>query len=165
MSFACALFLVLQGGFLNLGGSIAFALVDTAWVRVTWDGRIDQSTGSRGKGDGVVGSEAASVAPPLLSPGAWEALELELSRDSELRLLIVVMRVRDWLAPREGQRRSGVRVFVGDTRAMTRFLPPWSGTCATRLPQLFVEEEKGFYYNEFYLFHRYFFTAVNVVCL
>lgn len=72
----------LKGGFLNLGGSIGLALLDTAWSRVSWDGRINRA------------SEAAPAAPPLLSPGAWEALELELSRDSELRLLVVVVRVR-----------------------------------------------------------------------
>lgn len=71
-----------KGGFLNFGGSIGFVLLDTAWSRVSWDGRIDQV------------SEATPAAPPLLSPGAWGALELELSRDSELRLLVVVMRVR-----------------------------------------------------------------------
>lgn len=92
VSFACDVVCGLQGGFLNLGGSIAFALIDTAWARVTWDGRIEQCATE--EGDGVVGSEAASFAPPLLSPGAWEALELELNRDSELRLLIVVMPVR-----------------------------------------------------------------------
>ena len=76
----------LKGGFLNLGGVIGFALLDTVWSRVSWDGRIDLHQQQAG--------EETSAAPPLLSPGAWRALELELSRDSELRLLVVVMRVR-----------------------------------------------------------------------
>lgn len=65
-----------------------------------------------------MGSEAASVAPPLLSPGAWEALELELSRDSELRLLIVVMWVRLVDMERENTGAGGVlRISFGDAQA------------------------------------------------
>eukprot|EP00752_Nemacystus_decipiens_P010481 g9338.t1 len=75
-----------QGGFLNLGGAIGFALLDTVWSRVSWDGRIDDRQLQHQDG------EATPSTPPLLSPGAWRALELELSRDSELRLLVVVMR-------------------------------------------------------------------------
>ncbi|CAM9897439.1 unnamed protein product, partial [Ectocarpus sp. 12 AP-2014] len=82
-----------QGGFLNLGGSIGLVLLDTVWSRVTWDGRIHQA--GENSPHGVAGGSdkvAAPEAPPLLSAGAWEALELELGRDSELRLLIVVVR-------------------------------------------------------------------------
>ncbi|CAN0557173.1 unnamed protein product, partial [Ectocarpus sp. 8 AP-2014] len=78
---------------LNLGGSIGFVLLDTVWSRVTWDGKIHQAGQNSPHGVDGSGTTAASEAPPLLSPGAWEALELELGRDSELRLLIVVMRV------------------------------------------------------------------------
>lgn len=67
------------------------------WTRVGWDGRIDQA-GNGDDGDMDVGNEEMPVAPPLLSPRAWEALELELTRDSELRLLVVVIRVREWEA-------------------------------------------------------------------
>lgn len=60
---------------------------------MTWDGRIHQV--GENSPHGVDGSDTAATpeAPPLLSPGTWEALELELGRDSELRLLIVVVRV------------------------------------------------------------------------
>ncbi|CAM9474859.1 unnamed protein product [Hapterophycus canaliculatus] len=82
-----------QGGFLNLGGSIGLALLDTTWTRVSWDGKInDYST--RGDASTVEGDGDSAPHLPLLSPGAWDILELELSRDSELRLLLVVMRVR-----------------------------------------------------------------------
>ncbi|CAM9986285.1 unnamed protein product [Scytosiphon promiscuus] len=80
-----------QGGFLNLGGAIGLALLDTAWARVSWDGKINDLSE---EGDaGVAGENTTSApSPPLLSPGAWDNLELELGRDSELRLLLVVMR-------------------------------------------------------------------------
>lgn len=77
-----------QGGFINLGGSIAFVLLDTAWTGVSWDGGMARSQEECG-----ASSEEASETTPLLSPGAWQALEKQLSRDSELRLLIVAMRV------------------------------------------------------------------------
>lgn len=60
---------------------------------MTWDGRIHQVGENSPHGVDGIDTAAAPEAPPLLSPGAWEALELELGRDSELRLLIVVMRV------------------------------------------------------------------------
>lgn len=78
----------LQGGFLSLGGSIGFVFLDTAWTGVSWDGGM-----ARSQEDGGASSEEASETRPLLSHGAWKALEKQLSRDSELRLLIVVMRV------------------------------------------------------------------------
>lgn len=79
-----------QGGFLNLGGSIGFILLDTAWTAVSWDGGKAQPQEGGGGGSS---SEEASETTPLLSRRAWETLEEKLGRDSELRLLIVVMRV------------------------------------------------------------------------
>lgn len=64
------------------------------WARVSWDGRIDDA-----KGDTVVGTGEAQPTSSLLSLGAWKALELELGRDSELRLLIVVVRVSSMVMP------------------------------------------------------------------
>ena len=43
--------------------------------------------------DGGVSGESTLETMPLLSHDTWETLEKQLSRDSELRLLIVVMRV------------------------------------------------------------------------
>ena len=77
-----------QGGFLNLGGSIGFIFLDTAWTGVSWDGGMSQSQEGAGGS-----SEEASETTPLLSFRAWEILEKQLGRDSGLRLLIIVMRV------------------------------------------------------------------------
>lgn len=94
-----------QGAFLNLGGSISVVLLDTAWTRVSWDGGMENS-----HEDEDSSGEATPVATPLLSSGAWETLEKQLSRDSELRLLIVVMRVSSSHAPfnREPTQQHGV---------------------------------------------------------
>lgn len=73
-------------------------MLDTAWVRVSWDGRIGE-----GNCIGVADGEENPAASPLLAPGAWETLELELSRDSELRLLIVVVRVSILIAAHKKQ--------------------------------------------------------------
>ena len=86
--------IVKQGAFLSLGGAIVFVFLDTAWTMVRWDGGL---TNSQEGGD--VSGETTPPATPLLSNGAWETLEKQLRRDSELRLLIVVMRVSRLDAP------------------------------------------------------------------
>lgn len=51
-----------------------------------------------GGGDGGPGrDEAGAGRSQLVSPGASEMLDLELGRDSELRLLVVVVRVSSLL--------------------------------------------------------------------
>lgn len=67
-------------------------LLDTAWARVAWDGRIGDVNGGGDGGPGRDG-EAGAGCSQLVSPGASEMLDLELGRDSELRLLVVVVRV------------------------------------------------------------------------
>lgn len=90
-----------QGAFLNLGGAIGLALLDNTWARVRWDGKICIAAGG-----GAPRSEETTipVEAPFMSPGAWEALDSELSSDSEMRLLCVVTRVSaegfmEWVSP------------------------------------------------------------------
>lgn len=83
-----------QGAFLNLGSSIGLFLLDTAWARVTWDGRIGDVEGGDGGPDR---DETRPGCSQLVSPGAWKMLDLELGRDSELRLLVVAVRVSSLL--------------------------------------------------------------------
>lgn len=56
-----------------------------------WDGEIAFA------GDGRPGAESTRAESqervPLISPRALDSLDLELSRDSELRLLVVFVRV------------------------------------------------------------------------
>lgn len=82
---------MVQGAFLNLGGSIGLVLLDTLWTRVGWDGGVAFSGGGR---PGAESTKAVSQqGAQLISPQALNSLDLELSRDSELRLLVVFVRV------------------------------------------------------------------------
>lgn len=77
------------------------ALLDTVWARVSWDGRIASRHGERSTG--YTNAKPSPTPPevvPLISTAAWERLEMELSRDSELRLLVVLVQVR-WVSTTE----------------------------------------------------------------
>lgn len=76
-----------QAVVLSVTEAIGFALLDTLWSRADWDGRISNGEASA---EGGTGEDE----PRLLSSQAWESLTVALERDSELRLLVVVLRVR-----------------------------------------------------------------------
>lgn len=64
---------------------------------MSWDGKINRVEES-----GVAADETTQLIPSaLISRGAWDALRRELNRDSDLRLLVVVVRVSVVGVPRK----------------------------------------------------------------